>query len=52
MAAGKFGEHPRQHMFTQQLRHGKADPALGTAAERGQFVSGITLHIQQALGVG
>ncbi|MNT54415.1 hypothetical protein D3C72_1915770 [compost metagenome] len=51
VAAGKLGKHLGQYMFTQYLRHGEADPALCTAAERGQFVGGITLHIQQAFGV-
>lgn len=39
-------------MFTQQLRYGKAYPALGAAAERGQRVGSITLHIQQTFGMG
>ncbi|MCY1404385.1 hypothetical protein D9M68_864750 [compost metagenome] len=38
-------------MLSQQLRRGKANPALGAAAERGQFVGSIALHIQQAFGM-
>ncbi|MNP83626.1 hypothetical protein D3C76_1826240 [compost metagenome] len=52
VAAGKRRQHTGQHMFAKQLRHAEADPALCAATECGQFIGGITLHIEQAFGVG
>jgi len=45
VAPGKFGQHRWQHLQGQHLGRGQANPALGVAGQRRQFVGGIPLHI-------